>query len=83
MHGRQCHLEEETQARYAQMFAAANMDVILQEIQAAERKLMGNWNKLNEYVSCMQGCERHMVMAKCYVQWQARKIFSTIVERQA
>ncbi|KAG1851784.1 hypothetical protein C8R48DRAFT_777738 [Suillus tomentosus] len=48
MHGRQCRLEEETRARYAQMFAAANVDVILQEIQAAERKLMGNWNKLNE-----------------------------------
>jgi hypothetical protein len=76
MHGRQYRLENETRARYAQIFATANAEVILQDIQAAERTLLGKWNELNEYVSHMQGCERHRVMAGCYVQWQARKIFN-------
>ncbi|KAG2341307.1 hypothetical protein BDR05DRAFT_414140 [Suillus weaverae] len=47
MHGRQRRLEKEARARYAQMFAAANVEVILQEIQVAERSLMSNWNELN------------------------------------
>lgn len=76
MHGRQYRLEQETRARHAQIFATANAEVILQDIQAAERTLMGKWNELNEYVLHMQSCERHRVMAGCYVQWQARKIFN-------
>ncbi|KAG2336108.1 hypothetical protein BDR05DRAFT_953594 [Suillus weaverae] len=48
MHGRQYRLEKETRARYAQIFATANAEVILQDIQAAERTLLGKWNELNE-----------------------------------
>jgi hypothetical protein len=76
MHGRQYHLEKETHTHYAQIFATVNVEVILQDIQVAERTLMGKWNELNEYVSHMQGCKIHRVMAGCYVQWQARKIFN-------
>ncbi|KAG2096304.1 uncharacterized protein F5147DRAFT_656619 [Suillus discolor] len=50
MHGRQYRLEKETRARYAQIFATANAEVILQDIQVAERTLMGKWNELNEVV---------------------------------
>ncbi|KAG2048173.1 hypothetical protein BDR06DRAFT_1013291 [Suillus hirtellus] len=48
MHGRQYRLENETRARYAQIFATANAEVILQDIQAAERTLLGKWNELND-----------------------------------
>ncbi|KAG2053168.1 hypothetical protein BDR06DRAFT_1054455 [Suillus hirtellus] len=50
MDGRQYCLEKETHARYAQIFATVNAEVILQDIQVAERTLMGKWNDLNEVV---------------------------------
>ncbi|KAG2743394.1 hypothetical protein P692DRAFT_20746279 [Suillus brevipes Sb2] len=37
MHGRQYCLEKETRTHYAQIFATANAEVILQDIQAAKR----------------------------------------------
>lgn len=76
MHGRHCRLEKERHVRYAQMFKAGEVSVIEGEIQAAEVKLMDRWDELNDYVSHMQGCERHKIMAGCYVQWRARRIFN-------
>jgi hypothetical protein len=76
MHGRHLRTEKEHCARYAQMFKAGEVSVIQGEIQAAEMKLMNNWDGLNEYVSHMEGCGRHRVMAECYVRWRARKIFN-------
>jgi len=58
------------------MFKAGEVSVIEGEIQAAEVKLMDRWDELNDYVSHMQGCERHKIMAGCYVQWRARRIFN-------
>jgi hypothetical protein len=58
------------------MFEAGKLSVIEREIQAAEMKLMENWDELIKHVSCIQDCERHRVMAECFIQWRARRIFN-------
>lgn len=50
------------------------------EVREAERRIMDCWDEdklkvdIHGCVPLSTDCERHRVMAKCYWQWQARKI---------
>ncbi|OJA17487.1 hypothetical protein AZE42_11233 [Rhizopogon vesiculosus] len=59
--------EGHAQPRHARMFDMGEVSVIQRELHAAEMTLMENWVELHTYVSQMEGCERHKVMAECYI----------------
>jgi hypothetical protein len=76
MHGQHCRLEKASRVRRARMFHMGEVSVIQRELHAAKTILMENWDELHTYVSHMEGCERHKVMAECYVHRRARDIIN-------
>lgn len=76
MHGRQLRQLRESCARRAVRFNAGDIAGILKEIRAAQKHLIDGWIGLDARITTLQECTREKVMAKCYQQWQARKILN-------
>ncbi|KAG1725305.1 hypothetical protein EDB19DRAFT_1833823 [Suillus lakei] len=55
---------------------AGDIAGILKEIQEAQKTLINGWIELNARVMTLQGCIREKIMAKCFQQWQVRKILN-------
>jgi hypothetical protein len=74
MHGRWLRLERESRAHRAAIFNSGDISKVQKEIRGAWEACVRGWDELHSYVTNLQACTRHQVMATCYQQWQARKI---------
>lgn len=82
MHGRQLRLERESYARRAAIFKAGGIAQAQKAVEEARKGVIQvcHWDELHTYVSNLQACTRHKVMAECYLQWQARTLLNYLRE---
>jgi len=82
VHGRRLHLERESYARRAAICKAEGIAQAQKAVQEAWKGVIQvcHWDKLHMYVSNLQACTRHKVMAECYLQWQARAFLNYLCE---
>lgn len=74
MHGRYLRIQREACGHRADMYKAGGTSKILTEIREVEKRMVASWEGLCVCVTNLQGCLRHELMAKCYLQGLARTI---------
>ena len=83
VHGCRLRLERESYARRAAIYKAGGIAQAQKAVQEARKGVIQvcHWDELHTaYVSNLQPCMRHKVMAECYLQWQARTLLNYLCE---
>jgi hypothetical protein len=75
MHGRRSRLERSDLQQRAEKYSAGEMKGLCTELKDAMGMLLGQWFVLQDYISSMEDCDRHCKMARCLLQWRARRIY--------
>ncbi|KAG1729201.1 uncharacterized protein EDB91DRAFT_1085813 [Suillus paluster] len=75
MHGRRLRLEREGVVVRGRKFEIGEIGAGRGALREVERRLLDEWEWGKEFVKSGDICERHRIMAECWRQWQARRIF--------
>lgn len=83
MHGRWLRESKVKEKARMESRMRGDWETLRKSLQEELEEGLGDWTELDDLVSCFEGCDRHLTMARNSLQWLARCVHSLNIEWQA